>query len=242
MVALLVVATILLFLTIDFLVQRATLRRALATWRERARGAALRPRPEVRPEALPGDVFVDATHTWLRVEASGFVTVGASPVAIAALGMPDALELHPPGSRVKAGAPLVTFESRGRTLTLRSPVDGIIEEVNEVAAMEPTATVDSPWLYRLRPRHLTEALRRMAVGDEARAWADGELRRLREAVVNLVPASSEVGATMLDGGAPDTALADCLDDEAWQSLTTELFGSSPRTVHGHATARERRLS
>lgn len=243
MVALLVIATILLFLTIDFLVQRATLRRALAASKARAHeAAAARPRPEVRPEALPGDVFVDNTHTWVRVEASGFVSVGASPVALLALGVPDALELHAPGSRVKAGNPLVTLESRGRSLTLRAPLDGTIEEVNEEVAAEPNATTGARWLYRLRPRHLSEALRGMAVGDEARAFTDRELRRLRDAVVGLVPSTSEVGATMLDGGAPDVALADCLDEPAWDSLCAELFGQAPYTVHGTPTARERRLS
>lgn len=241
MVALLIVTVILLFLTIDFFVQRATYRRTLAAARANAAELArTRPRAEVDPSALPGDIFMDPTHTWLRVEADGLVSVGASPVALMALGTPDGVELHPPGTVIEAGAPLFTFRSGGRTLTLRAPMGAVVEEVNTEVAAYRELPETLTWLYKVRPRDLNKALPAMTVGEDARAWVAGELHRLRESVLSMLPPST-VGATMLDGGAPADALADCLDEPAWERLCGDLFHGTKETVHG-ANAREGRLS
>lgn len=251
MVALLIVTVILLFLSIDFLVQRATYRRSMSEARTFAvETARTRPRAEVRPSDLPGDVFVDATHTWLRIEADGLVAVGASPVALAALGAPDAVELHAPGVIVEPGGPLMTFHSEGRVLTLRAPLGAVIEDINEDVASNPAHMAEGlTWLYRVRPRNLSGALAKMAVGEDARSWVAHELHRLRESVIALLPASSTVGATMLDGGAPADSLADCLDDESWERLSEDLFHCATVTVHGNgdggrsaARVREGRMS
>ena len=232
MVALFVIFTILLFLTADFFVQRAVQRRAaargLATARVESFGRPVKAPPI---HSIPGGVFLDPTHTWARILPSGELHVGADGMVAAVLGAPDALELLAPGTRVEKGATLATLHRGDRRIALRSPVEGVIEDINLDVADHPVRLADDPfeesWLYRIRPVRLGQALRQMVIDDEASRFMSREADRLRDAVVRLSMPDSAVGQTLLDGGAPIEAMGSLLDEEAWQRLSA-MFFAAPR--------------
>lgn len=226
MVALFVLFTIITLLTIDYLVQRAELKKtkapaAAADW--------VPPVVPVRPIAaiddVPSGLFLDPGHVWAQLEPSGALRVGLDRMPLAVLGRPDRIEVRPEGTTLRAGDPLVTLFRGARKVVLRSPADGVVARVN--AEANPEQLEQDPygrgWLYWLTPRDVAPALKRMLVAEEARAWARGQLARLREFLATGGTGAQLVGATIQDGGALVEGLSDQLDDERWQRLVDEFF-------------------
>jgi glycine cleavage system H lipoate-binding protein len=205
MVALFVVAIMVCALTADYVVQRLALR---------------------APSYAFGDIFLDASHLWIKPEPSGLARVGADDVVGVLLGRPWRIEWSPMG-QVKRGAPLAVVHGQGRSLTLRSPVDGDVVEQNtkvgEVLANASLQAFDAGWLVRMRPVELAPRLAAMKTGAKLRDWSRQEMDRLRAYVLSRLPAAA-VGITAADGGplAPD--LASRLDDNAWDEAVRLMLG------------------
>ncbi len=232
MVPIFVVLTILVFLTIDWFVQRAEHRKAaMAAMPARQAGAAhmvmhpvLVPRPAPM-EAVPAGVLLDQGHTWLQIDPSGAVKLGVDSMAVRLLGGLDKVEVARPGTAVRRGDPILTLRRGARQITMHSPVSGTVAGVNQEAAAQPSRVHRDPfgagWLVRLTPSDLGASIRSMFVAEEAVAWMNRELQRLRDWLT--APAAAFAGATLQDGGLPADGLAERLDDEQWQSLARAFF-------------------
>lgn len=231
MVAILILATIITCLTVDYFAERAALRRAA---RE---GVSLPERPvSVRtPEDLtrvPAGVFVGPGHSWLELEPAGSVRVGVDRVPLSLLGGLEAIEAVPVGTAVRPGDRLAVLRQGERGLELRSPVEGTVTEVNPIASFNPARIRQEPfengWLVRVAPRDLGGTLRRLFVAEEARAFLREELSNLRDFLVGLSLAGrgslgSPAMATLPDGGLPVDGLAGRLSDGEWRELTERFF-------------------
>lgn len=206
MVALFVVAIMLCALTADFVVQRLALR---------APSHALR------------DVFLDASHLWIRPESSGLASIGADEVIGVLLGRSWRIDWSPAG-QVKRGSPLAVVHGQGRSLTLYSPVDGEVVEQNTtvgaVAAMASQQAFDATWLVRLRPVELAPHLATMKTGAKLRDWSRQEMDRLRAFVLSRQPTAA-LGATAADGGPLAADPASRLDSDAWNEAVRLMLGS-----------------
>ena len=204
MVALFVVAIVLCAVSADYVVQRLALR-ALSG-------------------ALDG-FFMDASHLWIQAEPSGLARVGADPVIRALVGRSWKLDWAPKG-QVRRGGPLAVVYGLGRSLTLRSPVDGEVMEQNTSFAFALTSSpaFDAGWLVRMRPVHLAPRLATMQTGAKLREWSRQEMDRLRAFVLSRLPASA-IGATAADGGPLATDLASRLDDNAWNQAVRLMLGT-----------------
>lgn len=227
MVALLVLFTILTFLTIDFYVQRAAKRTADQTGHVELRPAAVSLADLATP---PPDVFLAPGHAWLRIEPSGSVRIGSDRLAPALLGGISHADIRPRGTRIRRGEPLASLVRDGRTVTLRSPVDGVVTAINQTVVRDPTVLREDPfgsgWIARVEPTGLGAALQLMVVAREAADWMRDELRRLRDALVQGEPA---LATSLPDGGLPVDGVAQELDPEAWDRVTRCLFGKYEET-------------
>lgn len=222
MVAILVLLTIILFLTVDFFVERA-----------RARSAAPVPaiaRPMRAPAdvaALPAGVFVAPGHAWMELRPAGDVRLGADRVPLTLLGGVDAVELAPEGSVLHRGDPVAVLRKGEREVKVRTPVDGEVTAVNPALGRRPATLDEHPfgggWLVRLAPRNLGEALKRMFVADGAVEWMRRELGRLRDLLVGFAARPALAAATLPDGGLPVEGLAARLTDDEWRVLSAALF-------------------
>jgi glycine cleavage system H protein len=228
MVALFVLLTIVLLLTIDYFVQRAQLRKAAVL---QPAGAAA-PQPAAIPlpmavDRIPKGVFLDPGHTWVQLEPSGALRVGADLFPAAVLGRVDALEVQPAGAHVRRGDPIAVLRRGGRALTLRAPVDGVIQRVNEEARKDPSRLARDPfgggWLYWITPEAIAPALKTMLVAEEATGWIRRELNRLRDFMSSLALQPAPAGATLHDGGLPAEGLSETLDEASWDRLVDEFF-------------------
>jgi glycine cleavage system H protein len=211
MVALFVVAIMLCALTADYIVQRLALR---------------------APSHALADIFMDASHLWIAPESSGLARIGADEVIGALLGRPWRVEWMSAGS-VKRGAPLAVVHGQGRSLTLRSPIDGeVVEQNTKLAAslaMSAPPALDAGWLVRVRPAESGLHLAAMKTGEKLRDWSRQEMDRLRAFVLSRLPAAA-VGATAADGGPLAADLASRLDDETWNEAVRLMLGTDDQAA------------
>jgi glycine cleavage system H lipoate-binding protein len=222
MVAILVVLTILVFVLADVAVQRYRASRpSPASPRPAGRAADLiLPELQVERFALPGGVFFHRGHTWANLLFSGHVKVGVDDFLQRLLGRVDGITLPPQGVEVKAGQPFAVLRQGERSLTLLSPVDGVVAAVNGEVAKSPALLKRDPytrgWLVAVEPRDLAASLPALHVGERAAGWLRGELTRMRDFLHETLEGHRDalVGATAADGGLSAEGLLERLDDDS----------------------------
>jgi glycine cleavage system H lipoate-binding protein len=235
MVAILVVCTIILFITADLVVQWLRRRRAspaLALKSERS-GAVDLLLPNLQPErfALPGGLFFHRGHTWANILFSGQVKVGVDDFFQKLIGRVDAITLPPVGVEVKEGQPFVAIRQGGRTAMLTAPVDGVVCAVNSELAKAPGLLKRDPytrgWLVAVRPTNLSANLPRLTVGEGAMTWLNGELARLQEFlhITLTLDRDALVGATAADGGFMADGLLEHLDEVTWKEFQAKFLSA-----------------
>jgi glycine cleavage system H protein len=235
MVPILVLFTIIVFLTADYFHQRAAGRRVAMGVESAvaARAAELLPaavEPSSSLEEIPAGVFVAPSHVWTQVEPSGSVRVGVDRLLLSLLGGLDAVYGHPQGFDVKQGGPLVMLRNGQRALKIRSPLEGTVSEVNPATREEPGKAYTDPfedgWIYRIQPARLSVDLKKMRVAEEARGWMRKELHRLRDLFVTASTPGDLAPAALVDGGLLAEDAATQLGDREWEDLVAGFFDKS----------------
>jgi len=235
MVAILVVATIALFIGADLVAQWLRTRRAKAAPAAQPSGPMVMDLlvPNLQPERfiLPGGVFFHRGHTWVNLLFSGQVKVGVDDFLQRLIGRVDAITLPPVGVEVKQGQPLAAIRQGARTAMLASPVDGVVCAVNNELTKMPGLLRRDPytrgWLVALRPTNLTANLQQMTVGEGALSWLKAELARLQEFLHNALSARQDalLGATAADGGLVADGLLGRMDNETWVEFQSKFLGA-----------------
>src|ERR1041385_1305558 len=114
MTVLFVIATIIIFLSIDWLVRR--LRGQPFT----AEQSALRS----SPLRLPDGIFFAPSHTWLSLYPSGTVRIGVDDFISRLVDKPDVMLLKTPGDHIFKGEPMRQLKEGFHSLPTRSPLEG----------------------------------------------------------------------------------------------------------------------
>jgi glycine cleavage system H protein len=225
MVAIFVVLTILVLVSIDAGIERARRRRLAKAGAPESFPALRRIQGMAEGLALPMGLFVHRGHTWAEVYPSGSVRVGLDDFARRALGRLDGVAALRPGERVAQGEAMLTLEQGGRRVGLPAPVSGVIEAVNEALLENPETLEKDPyrkgWAYVLRPSRLGQEVQGLKVGEAARAWLEEEARRFADWVTGL---GATLAMTMPDGGTPVVGALAYLDDAAWGDFQRRFLG------------------
>jgi glycine cleavage system H protein len=238
MVALLFLVTVAAFLTVEYVARRRRGRRA--------RGANVSPTASTREAArvsydpyddptavvssvfrLPDGVFFGPGHTWVFLEESGTARVGVDDFARSLLGSIDRVVSHHAGQEVSRGDVVLTLHHGNRWLPVRSPIEGMVEDVNASFAGRrppgPNDSVSGEWLYRIKPNDTAAQLGGLHLGSAAREWIGREVDRLKVMLATLRPGDPVLGATMQDGGSPVWGLCDHLTDEEWRQIQNKIL-------------------
>jgi len=231
MVVLLVLFTIISFLTIDYLVIRSARSRALVgavSGSPSPRRGGPVPRDLSGAGELPRGFFVGPAHVWVHVEPAGTVRLGVDRLLTSFLGGVDCVYTLPAGAEVRQGGPLVMLRKGDRALRVRSPVDGVVCAVNDDARRLPGRVWSTPfaegWLYRLSTVRLADALQRMKVGEKAQEWMQGELGRLSDLLLARAGATADA---LPDGGLPASGFGEAFGDREWEELVATFFKNEP---------------
>ncbi len=220
MTAILVVLTIVVFLSVD--VWRTRVRRRVAAQSARA----MAPLFDVNGFALPSGLFLGPGHTWARLEPDGSVVIGIDELANQLLGPADRVQLAAKGTELSHGDAALVAHRREKNLAFAAPVQGSVTEVNLEALQHPARVYESPyengWLLRLQPRNLAKELARLRIGRDAHDWLHYEVKRVGDFVTRYAP-DMAVGASMADGGVPVAHVLEHLDAENWARFEQEFL-------------------
>lgn len=98
-------------------------------------------------------------HEWLRLEASGELTVGITSYAQQALGDVVFVQLPEPGA-YDEGSEVAVLESVKAASNIGMPLGGTVVAVNQALADDPELVNASPmqdgWFFRIQASDLTE--------------------------------------------------------------------------------------
>jgi glycine cleavage system H protein len=220
MTVILVLATFLVFIVVDYALNR---RKVLATVPVEVSHAV--------PVSLGGD-YVDGFlvpenvsyhpgHSWLVRERQNVVRVGADEFAAALLGKVESIELPKPGQWIRQGQKVLSFFRDGQKTEMVSPTEGEVMEVNPEVLRNPAALRQDPygkgWLVTVHVPDEENTGRNLVPKGLVREWVRESVERL----YSLQPALA--GAVAADGGRPAEELLTGLPDAGWKAVTAEFF-------------------
>ena len=223
MVPVFVVLTILLFVSIDAVVQA----------RKRS-AASVGPVP-ARPLraltdglAVPSGLFLHPGHTWLELQPSGSVRVGLDDFVNKAVGRIDRVKLLLSGSdsRVEQGQPMLEVEQAGKIVVLPSPVSGTVSASNRAVEARPGMLSEAPyqnWVYSIAPTRLGKEILSLKVAESATSWLKDEVDRFTQWLTNL--GASQALPALADGGLPTVGVLGDLPSTEWQAFQEQFLSA-----------------
>ena len=215
-----VLATFLLFIVLDYALNR---NKAMAT----VPAQVAQPVPvlvdaeHVNGFLAPANLTYHPGHSWFLRERRNQVRVGADEFAAALLGKIERIELPRPGQWVRQGQKILTFFRDGVKTEMVSPTEGEVLEVNADVVNNPEALRKDPygkgWLFSMNVPDEENTGRNTVPGNLVREW-------MREAVERLYARQPALaGAMAADGGRPVDDLLAGIPDANWKETTAEFF-------------------
>ncbi|HEX6096292.1 MAG TPA: glycine cleavage system protein H [Thermoanaerobaculia bacterium] len=220
MIALLVVVTFLLAVTIDHLIHRQPIPVEAEAPRVEAPG-----RPRLVPSIVAGFEVPDNLryhqgHTWALAESPDLVRIGIDDFAAKLTGGVTSIDIPERGQWIRQGQRIIAMHHNGREIDLVSPIEGTIVGVNQKAIDDPQLAQRDPygdgWLLAVNSPDANTNFRNLLGGTIARRWMDDAAARLR----NI---AAPAGALAQDGGVAVPNVIEQLPDADWDRLTKELF-------------------
>lgn len=220
MTVILVLATFLTFIVLDYLMNR---------------GKAMKTVPVSASNAVPAQVggdFVEgfrvpqtfsyhAGHSWLMQERKNVVRVGADEFAAALLGKVEKIELPKPGQWIRQGQKVLTFFRDGVKTEMVSPTEGEVMEINSEILKNPAALRNDPygkgWLVAVHVPDEENTARNLVPKGLVRQWMKDAAERLYARQPALA------GTVAADGGRPAEDLLAGMPDANWAAVTAEFF-------------------
>jgi len=220
MTVLLVLATFLVFIVLDYFLNR---RKAIHTVSVEA--------PKAVPAGfgadyvdgflVPETVSYHSGHSWLVRERKNVVRVGADDFAAALLGKIEKIELPKPGTWIRQGQKVLSFYRNGEKTDMVSPTEGEVMEINTEAVANPSILRQDPygrgWLVSVHVPDEENTNRNLVPKSLIREW----MREAAERLYGQQPALA--GAAAADGGRPAEDLLAALPDANWRKVTGEFF-------------------
>jgi glycine cleavage system H protein len=204
MTVLLVLFTLIVFLTVDHFVQQSRTRKVVETVRSRVTSVA---------EALkqiPEGIELAWNHTWTKKNGESIITVGLDEFVAKFFGAVERIVL--PNAGDAAGR--VCLVEGERSLQIASPVEGKVVAVNPEVLRDPSASYADPygkgWLFQVQ----VPASRDHASGSRpTMEWLREQVAAAREFF--LGHAGAQNYALMQDGGAIVDGVLKMYDNGVW---------------------------
>ena len=221
MTVLLILATFVIFLTIDYFYgRRRAAQPAVAIGREPVARPRLLP-TIVAGFELPENLRYHPGHTWALAESPRLMRVGFDDFAARLIGKMDRISLPQRGRWIRQGQTLLTVYRDGSKAEIVSPMEGIVADVNEHVLRDPALALRDPygdgWLVTVESPDAKTNFRNLLGGAVARKWMEEAAACLFERMPALA------GAVAQDGGVAVSDLTSHLPDQNWTEWTREFF-------------------
>jgi glycine cleavage system H protein len=219
MTVLLVLAMFLLFIALDYALNR---KRAPVPALAEARRTRARPLTRyIEGFLVPENLRYHPGHTWLARERKNLVRVGTDEFAAVLAGPVSRIELPKPGHWVRQGQKAWAFTRDGERTEMVSPIEGEVLEVNAEVLNDPSLLRRDPygagWLMTVFVPDEESTARNLVPEGLVGGW-------LRDAVERLYARQPALaGAVAADGGRPADDVFAALPEASWKELTREFF-------------------
>jgi len=220
MTVILVLATLLAFIVLDYFLSR---RKAVQPVVVRPVGAIpAEPQPVyVEGFMVPDNLRYHPGHAWLLPERKHLVRIGLDEFAGVLAGPIAKIELPKPGRWLRQGQKAWTLYRDGAKTEMVSPIEGEVVEVNSALAQNPSLLRQDPygrgWLMTVFVPDEESTARNLLPQGLVRNW-------MREAVERLYARQPQLaGAVAADGGRPTPDVFAGLPDASWEAVTREFF-------------------
>lgn len=220
MTVILVLATFLAFVILDFVLSRRPAVQPAESKPQRAPVGELQP-AYVEGFLVPEQLRYHPGHSWLLPERQHVARVGVDEFAAALLGPVESIELPKPGRWVRQGQKAWAFQRDGEKTEMVSPIEGEVVEVNPEVLKDPSLLRTDPygrgWLMSVFVPDEESTARNLVPRSLVGSW-------MREAVERLYALQPQLaGAVAADGGRPADDIFAALPDASWQKLTRDFF-------------------
>jgi glycine cleavage system H protein len=220
MTVLLVLGTFLVFIALDYVLNRRQAIHLVPAEAHSATPARLGS-DYVDGFLVPESVSYHSGHSWLVRERQNVVRVGADEFAAALVGKIETIELPKPGQWIRQGQKVISFFRDGQKTEMVSPTEGEVMAINSDVLENPALLRQYPygkgWLVSVHVPDEENTTRnlipRMLVGD----W----MRQAVERLYAMQPALA--GTVAADGGRPADDLMAALSGADWKAVTGEFF-------------------
>jgi glycine cleavage system H lipoate-binding protein len=225
MTVLLVLATFLVFIVLDYALNR---RRAVATVSvERSQAVPAPVGGEyVNGFLVPENLSYHSGHSWLVRERKNVMRVGADEFAAALAGKVEKIELPKPGQWIRQGQKMLTLLRNGERVDMVSPTEGEVLQVNPEVVNDPALMRRDPygkgWLLSIHVPDEENTGRNLLPKMLVREWMSEAVERLYSRQPQLA------GAVAADGGRPAEDLLGGMPDVNWQRTAAEFFLTESR--------------
>ena len=221
MTVILVLMTIAIFLTIDYVRSRKRIPQSEAQQIKATPAITRTQAPYVSGFHLPQYVQYHPGHTWALRESPTLVRVGIDDFAARLIGNMESVLLPKRGQWIRQGQKVFTMLKDGRRAELVSPIEGEITDVNQAVLKDARLLNNDPygegWLLTVMSPDAQTNFRNLLSDTFARQWMTETANRLRAV---LSPAAC---ALAQDGGIAMRDLSTEIPADKWNELTREFF-------------------
>jgi len=178
---------------------------------------------------IPQGIFYSKNHTWAYLEKSGTAKVGLDDLLLHITGEVSIRQLKNPGESINKGDLLAEMDQNGKSLSVFSPISGIILNSNPDLSVNHEWLNEDPygkgWLYSIKPSNWVAEIPSCYLAGEATDWLKKELERYKDFLaLNLGKYSPETTMILLqDGGEISENSLSGLPNELWQDFQKEFL-------------------
>lgn len=184
------------------------------------------------PKQTPAGLLFDRTHTWTLMQKDGWVKTGVDEFILNATGPLSRVKLKKAGEKVEKGDALISLIQNGKSITIFSPVSGVVKAVNETINTRIQELNQSPyekgWLYQIEPSNWQQENKLMMMVNEYSKWIGFEMNRMRDFFASISAGNTpqDHQTVLQDGGEPQPeALKNCCP-EVWENFQTSFINPS----------------
>ncbi len=217
MVALLVVVTIILFISIDYFVQKK-IKIGVA---EKTQPVSIS-LPKIF-SMLPPGTFLQPTFTWSKILDNGNLVLGIHPVLVGITGKLDEIELLHKGEKILKGDCFIKLHKKNKVLSVQSPIKGTITSINHTTIHNPSLeNLSQNWIYCIRPVDITTEIKKWFIAGRARVWMSEKYAQVKKFFISVAP-QTEIGITMADGGEIPFGILSQFDKKIWEEFEQKIM-------------------
>jgi glycine cleavage system H lipoate-binding protein len=166
---------------------------------------------------VPMGYYFHNGHAWARIESGGYIRVGMDDFALKLLGKADTFELPLMGKELDQDNIGWGMKRKDNLADVRSPIDGVIVEVNSKARENPGVANRAPyedgWLFMVRNPDIKGTVKKLMTDTGSMEWMHGEVGKLENMIETVA------GPLAADGGYLTDDIYGNLPDLGWGNLT-----------------------